>query len=828
MLIKQRQKFLSEALKIYEFIQNADETLDRIADKDRILTTDGLGDDVSGVEVLRRKHDAVQRDIAAIGKSFDEHVAEADRLLKAYPDRSANVEAKKEQLIEAWRAVNNKAAARKAKLDDSLDYQLYLVDFHDSITWIDEISQSIQEENHIIVTDTNGSASLFERHAERKGEIDARQSSFDKVESKTITAKTIKDDHYASAGIQECIEELRAQRKALDELWAARQEEFTRCHDQQLFNREAQVARDWIGQQEVIASQQDVGTSISTVASLLKKHDRFEKSLAAHNEKMTSLNVFAEKMIKYGHYDKEAISSVRDTVFALRKALDGHSRARRATLEDAMRYQEHKRDTEEMISWIHDKYDAIERDDPTQGNTINKIKKHADLNQEIEANFDGVQSLEKRGRQFISAGHFAKAEIGEHMASLGSEWSKLQGKSASQAQLLKSEQQIREFSRSVHEVDDWLDAKIVVAKSDNTGKDVEGCEVAQKSFEEFHLDVKANEARIAAINGLVAKLAKDKHPKLTDVHEKEAGIMSKWAELKRLSEHRKQALFEAHEIHVFIRDCDETLDRITDKDRILTTTELGDGVSGVDRLIRSHDGVQRDLVAVGKSVEDHVKEADRLVTAYPDRSSGVQGKKSQLTTAWGALTVKSSTRKDKLDDSRDLQVFLDEFNNAVSWIADISKDISAEDLAVISDVPGAESLLQRHQERKGEIDARQSSFDKVEQKDIGRIIKGDHYAAAEMDKCVAELSAARASLNNLWAKRNEEFLFLHKVQQFFRSCDMGDEWISSAQSIVQSAELGSSIDEVEGMLKKLTAFEKTLAAQEEKAKRIHAAAVALC
>lgn len=59
--------------------------------------------------------------------------------------------------------------------------------------------------------------------------------------------------------------------------------------------------------------------------------------------------------------------------------------------------------------------------------------------------------------------------------------------------------------------------------------------------------------------------------------------------------------------------------------------------------------------------------------------------------------------------------------------------LSADELA--SDVSGAEALLERHQEHKGEIDAREDIFKTTTQFGQG-LVAANHYAAEEIKEKV--------------------------------------------------------------------------------------------
>ena len=69
-------------------------------------------------------------------------------------------------------------------------------------------------------------------------------------------------------------------------------------------------------------------------------------------------------------------------------------------------------------------------------------------------------------------------------------------------------------------------------------------------------------------------------------------------------------------------------------------------------------------------------------------------------------------RKEKLLDSYDLQRFLSDYRDLMSWISSMKGLIAGDELA--TDVTGAEALLDRQQEHRNEIDARAGTFQAFE------------------------------------------------------------------------------------------------------------------
>lgn len=69
-----------------------------------------------------------------------------------------------------------------------------------------------------------------------------------------------------------------------------------------------------MNKQEAFLTNDDLGDSLDGVESLLKKHEDFEKSLAAQEEKIHALNEFATKLVEGNHYAAEDVAKRRDAV----------------------------------------------------------------------------------------------------------------------------------------------------------------------------------------------------------------------------------------------------------------------------------------------------------------------------------------------------------------------------------------------------------------------------------------------------------------------------------------------------------------------------------
>jgi hypothetical protein len=145
------------------------------------------------------------------------------------------------------------------------------------------------------------------------------------------------------------------------------------------------------------------------------------------------------------------------------------------------------------------------------------VKKHAEFEQEVSANLNGISSLETYGKKLIESNNFAASEISSRLALLATQWKRLQSQTAIKSLQLKQTNQFVDFSREIKDLRTLLQAKTVVASSTDIGNDAEENEGLQKTFDDFHLDVKAQEARVDSMNADANSLASQSHPQISEI-----------------------------------------------------------------------------------------------------------------------------------------------------------------------------------------------------------------------------------------------------------------------------------------------------------------------
>lgn len=241
---------------------------------------------------------------------MDKLEKDANQLSHSYPERSNAIQSKMQEAKDRWEDLKRKAHNRKDGLNRSYNLHRFLADYRELMEWIRGMKMLISSNE--LARDVAGAEALLESHQEHRGEIDARNDSF--AQTAEAGQKLLDDGVREADQVRENLRNLAEEQASLLALWEERRILYEQCMDLQLFYRDTDQAESWMTKQEAFLANDDLGDSLDSVESLLKKHEDFEKSLAAQEEKINALDEFATKLIEGQHYAAEDVARRRELV----------------------------------------------------------------------------------------------------------------------------------------------------------------------------------------------------------------------------------------------------------------------------------------------------------------------------------------------------------------------------------------------------------------------------------------------------------------------------------------------------------------------------------
>ncbi|XP_017134914.1 spectrin alpha chain isoform X4 [Drosophila miranda] len=695
-----RQEKLFGAHEIQRFNRDADETVAWIAEKDVVLSSDDYGRDLASVQALQRKHEGVERDLAALEDKVSTLGAEAQRLCSIHADHSDQIRDKQSEIANYWQSLTAKARERKQKLDESYYLHRFLADFRDLVSWINGMKAIISADE--LAKDVAGAEALLERHQEHKGEIDAREDSF-KLTTES-GQKLLEREHYAAAEIQEKLGALENDKSSLLSLWEDRRILYEQCMDLQLFYRDTEQADTWMAKQEAFLANEDLGDSLDSVEALIKKHEDFEKSLAAQEEKIKALDIFATKLIDGQHYAADDVAQRRQMLLARRTALQEKSAKRRQLLEDSNRYQQFERDCDETKGWISEKLKFATDDsylDPT--NLNGKMQKHQNFEHELNANKSRIEDITNVGTELIEKQHYAADQINTRMQEIVVLWETLVQASDKKGCKLNEACQQQQFNRTIEDIELWLSEIEGQLLSEDHGKDLTSVQNLQKKHALLEADVMAHQDRIESIKVAANKFIESGHFDADNIRNKEGNLSARYAALAAPMSERKQHLSDSLHVQQLFRDLEDEAAWIREKEPIAASTNRGRDLIGVQNLIKKHQAVLAEINNHEARLLNVISSGDNMLKDQPFASDDIRQRLEALQEQWNNLKERSNQRKQDLDDSLQAHQYFADANEAESWMREKEPIATGSDYG--KDEDSSEALLKKHEALVSDLEA---------------------------------------------------------------------------------------------------------------------------
>ena len=811
--IENRNVKLYGAGEIHRFNRDVEDALQRIHEKYASIPDD-TGRDMAATLKYMKKHEGFENELVALEAQLQVLIEDSTRLQETYPGENAQqIEQLQASVVENWGVLQDRAAQRKDELLDVADMHRFLADVRDLLSWADEIVREMLSEK--TVKDVHSVDLLKARHEELKAEIDAREDTFSTI-SQTGEAM-IQEDHPNKTEITDKVQQVEAAREKLRKTWEDRRQYHEQLYQLHTFLRDAEHLNNLSSSQEAYLTSAEYGDTVDQIDGQLRRHEAFERVLDVQNDKLNAIQNHGQQIVDSKHFEAPKVVKVMEEVTLRRENIKEQSATRHKNLDNSMLYAQFNRDVVEAEGWIDDKL-AIAYEDDFQDVTdleskMKKLQKHQAFEAECVANTDRMEQIKEQGDVLLKKKH-KQDKVKQSLQRLNSKWNELLKASNDRGKGLGEAKDILEFNEQVDKVEMWIREKESLVNAGDLGRDYEHCcELQKKANDQESAGITVDNGRIKFICDLADKLISQGRTDTAIVKQRRDTMNQKWKEIQGELELYKQNLSCALEIHAFNRDVDDINDRMNEKAILLSNEDLGKDLPGVESLQRKQEEIERDMSALQNQLEKLESLAGKLCRKYPEKAESIKTTQKEADENWEKLEDLSDKRKMSLSKSYELQKFLHDTKELVSWSNNMINIMNSGELA--KDVPEAEIMLQLHHERKAEIDGRKSHFAAVREHG-NRLISEKHYAADDIQKAVGQLDHAKLSLNGAWDKRNNLLTQCHDLQMFKETSEQTEAWISTKEAFLANEDLGNTLYSVEALIKKHDGFEKMTMAQQDR------------
>ncbi|KAG9334206.1 hypothetical protein JZ751_008504 [Albula glossodonta] len=775
---------------LQKFLQDCQELSLWINEK--MLTAQDMSyDEARNLHSKWLKHQAFMAELQSNKEWLDKIEKDGMQLVGEKPETEAVVKEKLSALKTMWEELESTTQTKAQCLFDANKAELFSQSCADLDKWLGGLEGQIQSDDYgkdltsvnILLKKQQSQAQVLRQEGKDTDEVDGRRRV---VEQK----------------FQELLEPLR---KRKNFLMASRE-----IHQ---FNRDVEDEILWVEERMPIATSTDHGHNLQTVQLLIKKN---QKEIQGHQPRCDDIFERSQSILREDSPAAEAIRARLAELQRLWALIMEETERRHGRLEEAHRAQQYYFDAAEAEAWMSEQelYMMSEEKAKDEQSAVAMLKKHQILEQAVEDYAETVHQLSKTSRALVAAGHPESERISMRQSQVDKLYAGLKDLSEERRGKLDERFRLFQLNREVDDLEQWIAEREVVAGSHELGQDYEHVTMLQERFREFARDTgNIGQERVDAVNQMADELINSGHTDAATIAEWKDGLNEAWADLLELIDTRTQILAASYELHKFYHDAKEILGRILDKHKKLPE-ELGRDQNTVETLQRMHTTFEHDIQALGTQVRQLQEDAVRLQSAYAgDKADDIQKREGEVLEAWKALLEACEGRRVRLLDTGDKFRFFSMVRDLMLWMEDVIRLIEAQEKP--RDVSSVELLMNNHQGIKAEIDARNDSFTACIE--LGKsLLARKHYASEEIKEKLLQLTDKRKDMIDKWEDRWEWLRLILEVHQFSRDAGVAEAWLLGQEPYLSSREMGQSVDEVEKLIKRHEAFEKSAATWEER------------
>lgn len=773
---------------------------------EKMLTAQDVSyDEARNLHTKWQKHQAFMAELAANKDWLDKVDKEGRELSLEKPDLKALVSEKLRDLHHRWDELETTTQAKARSLFDANRAELFAQSCSALESWLESLQAQLHSDDY--GKDLTSVNILLKKQQMLEREMAVREK---EVEAIQAQAKALAQEDQGAGEVERTSRAVEEKFRALCQPMKERCQRLQASREQHQFHRDVEDEILWVTERLPMASSMEHGKDLPSVQLLMKKNQTLQKEIQGHEPRIADLT---ERQHALG---AAAAGPELAELQEMWKRLSHELELRGKRLEEALRAQQFYRDAAEAEAWmgeqeLHMMGQEKAKDEPS---AQAEVKKHQVLEQALADYAQTIHQLAASSQDMIDHEHPESTRLTIRQAQVDKLYASLKELAGERRERLQEHLRLCQLRRELDDLEQWIQEREVVAASHELGQDYEHVTMLRDKFREFSRDTSTiGQERVNSANTLANGLIAGGHAARATVAEWKDSLNESWADLLELLDTRGQVLAAAYELQRFLHSARQALARVQHKQQQLPDA-TGRDLNAAEALQRRHCAYEHDIQALSAQVQQVQDDGHRLQKAYAgDKAEEIGRHMQAVAEAWAQLQGSSAARRQLLLDTTDKFRFFKAVRELMLWMDGINLQMDAQERP--RDVSSADLVIKNQQGIKAEIEARADCFSSCI--DMGQeLLARSHYAAEEISKKLSQLQARRQETADKWQEKMDWLQLVLEVLVFGRDAGMAEAWLCSQEPLVRSAELGCTVDEVENLIKRHEAFQKSAVAWEER------------
>uniref|UniRef100_A0A8C0LCD2 Spectrin beta chain n=1 Tax=Canis lupus dingo TaxID=286419 RepID=A0A8C0LCD2_CANLU len=773
---------------------------------EKMLTAQDVSyDEARNLHTKWQKHQAFMAELAANKDWLDKVDKEGRELTLEKPELKALVSEKLEDLHKRWDRLESTTQAKARSLFDANRAELFAQSCSALESWLESLQAQLHSDDY--GKDLTSVNILLKKQQMLEREMAVREK---EVEAIQAQATALAQEDQGAGEVERTSRAVEEKFRALCQPMKERCQRLQASREQHQFHRDVEDEILWVTERLPMASSMEHGKDLPSVQLLMKKNQTLQKEIQGHEPRIADLT---ERQRAVG---AAAAGPELAELQEMWKHLSRELELRGKRLEEALRAQQFYRDAAEAEAWMGEQELHMMGQEKAKDelSAQAEVKKHQVLEQALADYAQTIHQLAVSSQDMIDHNHPESTRISIRQAQVDKLYASLKELAGERRERLQEHLRLCQLRRELDDLEQWIQEREVVAASHELGQDYEHVTMLRDKFREFSRDTSTiGQERVDGANALANGLIAGGHAARATVAEWKDSLNEAWADLLELLDTRGQVLAAAHELQRFLHGARQALARVQHKQQQLPDG-TGRDLNAAEALQRRHCAFEHDIQALSAQVQQVQDDGHRLQKAYAgDKAEEIGRHMQAVAEAWTQLQGSSAARRQLLLDTTDKFRFFKAVRELMLWMDGVNLQMDAQERP--RDVSSADLVIKNHQGIKAEIEARADRFSSCI--DMGQgLLARSHYAAEEISEKLSQLQARRQETADKWQEKMDWLQLVLEVLVFGRDAGMAEAWLCSQEPLVRSAELGCTVDEVESLIKRHEAFQKSAVAWEER------------
>ncbi|XP_005351737.1 spectrin beta chain, non-erythrocytic 2 [Microtus ochrogaster] len=786
------------------FLQDCQE-LKLWIDEKMLTAQDVSYDEARNLHTKWQKHQAFMAELAANKDWLDKVDKEGRELTLEKPELKVLVSEKLEDLHRRWDELETTTQAKARSLFDANRAELFAQSCSALESWLESLQAQLHSDDY--GKDLTSVNILLKKQQMLEREMAVREK---EVEAIQAQAKALAQEDQSAGEVERTSRAVEEKFRALCQPMKERCRRLQASREQHQFHRDVEDEILWVTERLPMASSMEHGKDLPSVQLLMKKNQTLQKEIQGHEPRIADLK---ERQRALG---AAAAGPELAELQEMWKRLSHELELRGKRLEDALRAQQFYRDAAEAEAWMGEQELHMMGQEKAKDelSAQAEVKKHQVLEQALADYAQTIKQLAASSQDMIDHDHPESTRLTIRQAQVDKLYASLKELAGERRERLQEHLRLCQLRRELDDLEQWIQEREVVAASHELGQDYEHVTMLRDKFREFSRDTSTiGQERVDSANALANGLISGGHAARATVAEWKDSLNEAWADLLELLDTRGQVLAAAYELQRFLHGARQALARVQHKQQQLPDG-TGRDLNAAEALQRRHCAYEHDIQALSTQVQQVQDDGHRLQKAYAgDKAEEIGRHMQAVAEAWAQLQGSSAARRQLLLDTTDKFRFFKAVRELMLWMDGINLQMDAQERP--RDVSSADLVIKNQQGIKAEIEARADRFSSCI--DMGQeLLARSHYAAEEISEKLSQLQSRRQETADKWQEKMDWLQLVLEVLVFGRDAGMAEAWLCSQEPIVRSAELGCTVDEVESLIKRHEAFQKSAVAWEER------------